>query len=119
MLAVEFCITAALLLTLMGFCASSSQRFPPALHPLTLWRSTRMECSWFGNLWKPTPLSTTLSSAGLKVKVLSLCFARNTLVCRISSPAGYFSNNEIIVIQKQPDLTPQFKVRNGFHTTII
>lgn len=68
MLGVEFCITAVLLLTLMGVYASSPQKFPPALHPLTSWKSARMECRWFGNLWKPTPLSTTLSSARLKVK---------------------------------------------------
>jgi len=44
------------------------QRFPPALHPPTSWRSMRMECRWSGNLWKPMSPSITLSSARAKVK---------------------------------------------------
>lgn len=100
MLGVEVRITAVLLLTVTGFCVSSRQSFLPALHPLTSWRSMRMERRWSGNLWKPTPPSIILSSARAKVKCGMLPFrlAGNISICVNSSPAGYF-----IFMQKQPD----------------
>lgn len=94
----EVCITAVLLLTVTGVCISSPQRFLPALHLLMLWMSTRMECKWSGNLWKPTFPSITLSSARVKVKwqcALTPCRGHPSWCALLTSWAFHFCSNPV------------------------